>query len=989
MKPRLLSGRAVLLLATSLLAPLLATGALRPVPVQAAPPQCPAPGFVCVVSSSQWIETFREGGRVVHIVGEVRNDSTGNLTSIRLNFDLLDATRKIGTSFTHASAEILGPGELSPFEELLSPPTGYVSFQVSSITATASVSQPYHSFEITRTSCLPTDPLQQICGTVKNTGPITVDGVRALLTFRDGAGKVVAQDTPEVLAPDGTSSTLGPGVTGKFRRDRSGDPTFFSVAYLAEPSYPVDLNPLSLDFGSQLVGTVSAEQSVSLRNNGSRPLAATLTTSIPDFQLTSNCPASLPGTSGCVIKIKFAPSEGGPRSGNLIVTSDGAGGPQSIPLSGKGIRPIATVTPAGLVFDARTVGTTSPPQVVTVKNDGDGPMTISAVSAGAPFAAVSACPASLDPGFSCTINVTFTPTQTGPVTGTLSITDSAPLSPHQVALSGGGGITPPTSAMIVSTAQLKFGDQNLGAPATPAQTVTVTNSGSAPLTITGIAVTGDFSETHTCPAAPATLAPAASCTINVTFKASVLGPRTGTLTITSDAPIGSSWTVSLSGNGFAPTLTLAKTSTAQYRLQSSNGTDWKDMDTANLQLTIDAAANGTAVLSANADLWTAQAGYNQDLGIFVSVDGGPSTLLAWKESGGFAGTFSPNAAFVQGMMPVSYGKKYVVTLKWKTNKDAPGVLIVAGAGPIPIDSNNFSPTRLTAQLLPQGVSTKVSTDQYRLAGSDGATWVDIDTAKLSLTLRSATDSSAVLSGNADLWTAVAGLNQDIAIEVDGVIVAWKESGGFAGTFSPNAAFVQTTIPMPANTTRVVKLKWKTNVAAGATATILAGAGLGPFSHTALTAILVPNASVTQVVSKSQYRLPGSDGVSWIMIDPTGLALTVTPATSSLLLSGNVDLWTANAGFNQDVALFIGGNEYGAGILVSWKESGGFAGTFSPNAAFVQGMVAVMPGKTYTVTLRWKTNVSAAGALILAGAGPIPAGSSTFSPTTLIAQEPVS
>jgi hypothetical protein len=51
------------------------------------------------------------------------------------------------------------------------------------------------------------------------------------------------------------------------------------------------------------------------------------------------------------------------------------------------------------------------------------------------------------------------------------------------------------------------------------------------------------------------------------------------------------------------------------------------------------------------------------------------------------------------------------------------------------------------------------------------------------------------------------------------------------------------------------------------------------------------------------------------------------------LSGNVDLWTANAGVNQDVGLMVSGVAYGTGgQVVVWKESGGFAGTFSSKAA---------------------------------------------------------
>jgi hypothetical protein len=97
---------------------------------------------------------------------------------------------------------------------------------------------------------------------------------------------------------------------------------------------------------------------------------------------------------------------------------------------------------------------------------------------------------------------------------------------------------------------------------------------------------------------------------------------------------------------------------------------------------------------ANADLLTGTSGYNQDIGIFVSDNGGVDTLLAWKESGGFAGTFSPNAAFVQTSYPMTAGHTYVFKLKWKTNKNASGATIYAAAGGPP----EFSPTRLTVEL---------------------------------------------------------------------------------------------------------------------------------------------------------------------------------------------------------------------------------------------------------------------------------------------------
>ena len=132
-------------------------------------------------------------------------------------------------------------------------------------------------------------------------------------------------------------------------------------------------------------------------------------------------------------------------------------------------------------------------------------------------------------------------------------------------------------------------------------------------------------------------------------------------------------------------------STQQYLLPNSDGSSWSPMDSTNLVVTVMGSAE-TVLVSGNADLWTQKATYNQDLGIFVSEDGGTATLLAWKESGGFAGTYSPNAAYVQTVYTMASGHTYVFSLEWKTNIPAPGATIEAAAGGGP---TIFSPTRLT------------------------------------------------------------------------------------------------------------------------------------------------------------------------------------------------------------------------------------------------------------------------------------------------------
>jgi hypothetical protein len=450
-------------------------------------------------------------------------------------------------------------------------------------------------------------------------------------------------------------------------------------------------------------------------------------------------------------------------------------------------------------------------------------------------------------------------------------------------------------------------------------------------------------------------------------------------------------------------------STRQYQLKDSDGSTWQPVD-ATLALKITPAANSTALVSANADLWTQNAGINQDIGVAVSggafptVSGQPE---AWKESGGFAGTFSPNAAYLQTALPLNMGTAYTITLVWKTNKPASGTTIMAGAGPLPVPPSTgppippvYSPVRLTARLI-SGLSPnpnfapKAIKTQPTLSGSNGSTWQDLDSG-LVQSFTAPGDGTLVIGGNADLWTANSGYNQDLGITVSGGTSpgpiyptvagqpeAWKESGGYGGVQSPNAAFVQAVVPVKNGVTYQVKLQWKTNRQSGAI--IVAGAGpIGTtYSPTTMTIEFFTSTSVVNAaLTASQPVNAGSDGSTFVPIDSNNLSGTIPSSSTAdcvAILGGNADLWTANAGYNQDIAIWVNGN------LLGWKESGGFAGTFSPNAAFVQGVIPVPMGSTApAMILQWKTNVSAiaSGARIYAGAGPI---GLRFSPTRLSAE----
>jgi hypothetical protein len=211
--------------------------------------------------------------------------------------------------------------------------------------------------------------------------------------------------------------------------------------------------------------------------------------------------------------------------------------------------PAAALSPALLTFDsAQQVGTPSAAQPVTIIDMGSAPLTVTNATMTGDFSMQNNCGTVSPAGGTCTIQVAFTPTATGTRTGTLTITDNSAGSPRTVELTGQGAVTTAT----VAPSSLTFGSQLVGNTSS-AQTITVTNPGPLGLQISHVQASGDFSETNNCGTA---LAPGTSCTVNVTFTPTVTGSRTGTLTITDNAP-DSPQTVAISGTGGNPSLGLS------------------------------------------------------------------------------------------------------------------------------------------------------------------------------------------------------------------------------------------------------------------------------------------------------------------------------------------------------------------------------------------------------------------------------------------------
>jgi hypothetical protein len=214
--------------------------------------------------------------------------------------------------------------------------------------------------------------------------------------------------------------------------------------------------------------------------------------------------------------------------------------------------PQATLAPSSLIFTT-TVGTTAASQSLTLSNPGTATLTIastalSGANASSFSIAANACGTSLAAGASCPITVGCTATALGTYTGNLTVSDNATSTRQTSSLSCTVSGTPQATVTPVS---YNFGSVNVGAT-TPATTISVSNPGTAPLTITSINLTGANAASFTIASnsCGATLAAGASCAVNVTFSPTAGGGLSVALNVVDS--IGTQ-TSTLAGTGTVPT----------------------------------------------------------------------------------------------------------------------------------------------------------------------------------------------------------------------------------------------------------------------------------------------------------------------------------------------------------------------------------------------------------------------------------------------------
>ncbi len=307
------------------------------------------------------------------------------------------------------------------------------------------------------------------------------------------------------------------------------------------------VSPTSITFANPVLVTSASNstQTITIGNTGASPFALALNLS-GDFTNTTNCTASLAANATCSVVITFAPSQPGIRQGILSVTAGATSTPAYINLTGTGT-PILPSNNGTLNLGSVIVGQPSVQWfkvsqsfstfTATIPTSDFTAILVEDIGYGhgqPPTTAFTSNPTGTC--INCWLGIQFKPSTTGPRTATLTLASSTTGIPYTLNLTGTGL---PLLGLILTPVTQDFGTVPVHSTSAPTLfTLTNLTSNATPITLTAPSVTGDFAlspiPTGGAPCT-GTLAPSASCFVQIAFTPTTTGQRSGTLTLATSA----------------------------------------------------------------------------------------------------------------------------------------------------------------------------------------------------------------------------------------------------------------------------------------------------------------------------------------------------------------------------------------------------------------------------------------------------------------------
>ncbi|MBI2466038.1 MAG: choice-of-anchor D domain-containing protein, partial [Candidatus Sungbacteria bacterium] len=337
----------------------------------------------------------------------------------------------------------------------------------------------------------------------------------------------------------------------------------------------VNVSPgASISFGDVNVGQV-VQQLFRIRNIGTAALTVTgVSSNNTAFTLSPVIPPSVGVNVGdsAAVTVSFSPVAVGAVSGNITITHNGVNSPTVMAVSGNGVTsgggssggdsggspppspsppvPGITLLPSSLVMDSVSVGGPGSHKTFEIRNDSSLTLNISNVTVSGTNAGeflVNFGVSAIEAGGKRIAVVSFFPATAGAKLATINIFHNAPGGVSTVPLSGvANPFVPGTSGSAISITPQSINFDTVGVGSSRTLNLTVSNPGSAVLTISGIVVAGvnpaDFSLSRT----NLSVEPGQERFINITFTPASVGPKTATLVLANNTA-SPAVTVSLSG----------------------------------------------------------------------------------------------------------------------------------------------------------------------------------------------------------------------------------------------------------------------------------------------------------------------------------------------------------------------------------------------------------------------------------------------------------
>ena len=402
--------------------------------------------------------------------------------------------------------------------------------------------------------------------TISNAGPGSLTISAVAVSGMDAASFTVVPPALPMVIAAGSSRALAPvfspTVAGKADARltlMTDDPNNlnFDVALTGSGlAAMVQLDPSSLDFGSQVVGRTSAARTITVSNGGTAALnvlSLTVTGANAGAFLLSNPPSLpqklMPGEK-TMVSLTYSPSAAQMDMGRLVVGSDDPMSPaSSVTLSGTGVTTILSASPMSLDFGMIRAPGTSMSKMVTITNVGGSMLTMAApVLGGAVPTAFSFDSTiggmTLAPNATGTASVTFQPMTKGAMSATLTFkTNDANLPGVVVALSGVGA-----SAKVMATpSALDYGTVAVGSTSMR-KTVTLSNTSTSAFKIGSVTSDNPVFAVDGVDTT-ANIAPGGITTFTVAFAPSAEGSAMATLKVVLAGATDPEITIPANGTG--------------------------------------------------------------------------------------------------------------------------------------------------------------------------------------------------------------------------------------------------------------------------------------------------------------------------------------------------------------------------------------------------------------------------------------------------------